>query len=98
MKAWWLPIAGATVFAINPSGRSALDERMRTSARPEPTDIAGPAQTGSSPRTAQGVLIETSSNLGSGMGAELMGDYKEAVTLLTRAIEEEHDAMKLALA
>ena len=92
MKAWWLPIAGATMFAINPSGQSALDERMRTPARPDPNDTAGPA------RTAQGVLIETSSNLGSGIGAELMGDYREAVMLLTRAVEEEHDAMKLALA
>jgi tetratricopeptide (TPR) repeat protein len=92
MKAWWLPIAGATMFAINPSGQSALDERMRTPARPDPNDTAGPA------RTAQGVLIETSSNLGSGIGAELMGDYREAVMLLTRAIEKEHDAMKLALA
>jgi len=44
------------------------------------------------------VLIETSSNLGSGIGAELLGDYKEAVALLTRAIAEEHDAVKLALA
>ena len=80
------------MFAINPSGQSALDERMRTPARPDPNDTAGPA------RTAQGVLIETSSNLGSGIGAELTGDYREAVMLLTRAIEEEHDAMKLALA
>src|SRR5438270_574180 len=86
MKAWWLPIAGATMFAINPSGQSALDERMRTPARPDPNDTAGPA------RTAQGVLIETSSSLGSGIGAELMGDYREAVMFLTRAIEEEHDA------
>src|SRR6478752_7441228 len=98
MKAWWLPIAGAVVFAINPSGQSALDERMRTLARPDPNDTAGPARTASPAGTAQGVLIETSSNLGSGIGAELMGDYKEAVTLLTRAIEGEHDAMKLALA
>src|SRR5438067_2188658 len=92
MKAWWLPIAGATMFAINPSGQSAPDERMRIPARPDPNDTAGPA------RTAQGVLIETSSNLGSGIGAELTADYREAVMLLTRAIEEEHDAMKLALA
>ena len=92
MKAWWLPIAGATMFAINPSGQSAPDERMRIPARPDPNDTAGPA------RTAQGVLIETSSNLGSGIGAELTGDYREAVMFLTRAIEEEHDAMKLALA
>src|SRR2546421_534960 len=92
MKAWWLPIAGAAVFAINPSGQSALDERMRSPARPEPTENASPAG------TAQGVLIDTSSNLGSGIGAELLGDYREAVRLLSRAIEEEHDVMKLALA
>jgi tetratricopeptide (TPR) repeat protein len=92
MNAWWLPIVGATVFAINPSGRSALDERVRTLARPEPTDNASPAG------TAQGVLIETSSNLGSGIGAELLGDYKEAIKLLTLAIKDERDAMKLALA
>jgi tetratricopeptide (TPR) repeat protein len=92
MKAWWLPIAGATLFLINPSGQSALDERVRSPSRPEPTDVASPA------RTAEGVVIETSSDLGSGIGAELVGDYKEAVTLLTRAIESERDAMKLALA
>ncbi len=86
MKAWWLPIAGVTLFAINPSGQSALDERMRAAARSEPTN------------NAQGVLIETSSNLGSGIGAELLGDYREATKLLTLAIEEERDAMKLALA
>jgi len=91
MKAWWLPIAGATLFAINPSGQSAVDARMRTPARPESTDNASLA------RTAQGVLIETSSNLGSGIGAELLGDYKEATRLLTLAIEGERDAMKLAL-
>jgi tetratricopeptide (TPR) repeat protein len=96
MKAWWLPIAGAAVFAINPSAQSAFDRGVQ--ARPDPNDTAGPARTASPAGTAQGVLIDTSSNLGSGIGAELMGDYKEAVTLLTQAIEEEHDAMKLALA
>ena len=94
MNAWWLPIVGATVFAINPSAQSAV----RTPGRTEPTDIASPGRTASPAGGAQGVLIETSSNLGSGIGAELMGDYREAVSLLTRAIEEEHDAMKLALA
>jgi tetratricopeptide (TPR) repeat protein len=94
MKAWWLPVVGATVIAINPSAQGAV----RTFARPEPIDTAGPGRTASPAPAGQGVLIETSSNLGSGIGAELMGDYKEAVSLLTRAIEEEHDAMKLALA
>jgi tetratricopeptide (TPR) repeat protein len=94
MKAWWLSIVCATVFAINPSAQSAGG----TTGRLEPSNVAGPARTASPAGTAQGVLIATSSNLGSGIGAELMGDYREAVTLLTRAIEEEHDAMKLALA
>ena len=94
MKAWWLSVVCATVFAINPSAQSAVG----TPARTESTEIAGPGRTASPAGGAQGVLIETSSNLGSGIGAELMGDYKEAVSLLTRAIEEEHDAMKLALA
>src|ERR1700745_3576918 len=94
MKVWLLSIVCAAMFAINPSAQSAL----KTPATPEPSDIAGPGGTASPAGTAQGVLIETSSDLGSGIGAELMGDYREAVTLLTRAIEEEHDAMKLALA
>jgi Flp pilus assembly protein TadD len=94
MKVWLLSIVWAVMFATSPPAQSAL----KTPARPEPNDIAGPGRTASPAGTAQGVLIETSSDLGSGIGAELMGDYREAVTLLTRAIEEEHDAMKLALA
>lgn len=94
MKAWWLSIVSASLLAINPAARSA----SKAPAGTEPTEIANPGRTASPAGTAQGVLIETSSNLGSGIGAELMGDYREAVTLLTRAIGEEHDAMKLALA
>jgi tetratricopeptide (TPR) repeat protein len=102
MKAWWLPIAVATVLAINPKGQAAITGRIAAPARSEPTDTAGLARTtgstGTPSNNAQGVLIETSSNLGSGIGAELLGDYKEAVSLLTRAIAEERDTMKLALA
>src|SRR5262245_30366787 len=94
MRAWWLSIVCASLLAINPSAQSAA----RTLARPDPNDMAGPARTASPAGTSQGVLIETSSNLGSGIGAELLGDYREAVKLLTRALGEEHDAMKLALA
>ena len=100
MKAWWLPIAGAILFAINPAGQSVQVSAVRS----EPPDTVARVPTASPARTARpagtpaGVLIETSSNLGSGIGAELLGDYKEAVALLTRAIAEEHDAMKLALA
>ena len=94
MKAWWLPIAGAALFAINPAGQSA----QTSAVRPEPPDNVAPVRTARPAGTPEGVLIETSSNLGSGIGAELLGDYKETVTLLTRAIAEERDAMKLALA
>ena len=105
MKGLWLSIAGATVFAINPSGQGALDDRMITLARSEPVDSVGRietspgrARTANSAQPGQGVLIETSSNLGMGIGAELMGDYHEAIKLLTLAIEGERDSMKLALA
>src|SRR5205823_6213491 len=48
---------------------------------------------------AQGVLIDMDTNLGRGIAAELSQDYKEAVKLLTRAIEEEQgEAIKVALA
>jgi tetratricopeptide (TPR) repeat protein len=93
MKAHWFLIVGLAICAS-----SARGEPARLAVRSEPTDSAGPARTASPAGTAPGVLIETSSNLGSGIGAELLGDYREAVTLLTRAIAEEHDAMKLALA
>ncbi len=47
----------------------------------------------------QGVLIDMESNLGRGIAAELSQDYKEAIKLLTRAIEDEHgEVTKLALA
>lgn len=98
MRAWWLLIASGTAFAINPSAQSAVGQAIRAPIRSEPSDTIAPARTASSPRPAQGVLIETSSNLGTGIGAELLGDYKEAVKLLTVAIGEERDPMKLALA
>src|SRR5437773_4991659 len=48
---------------------------------------------------AQGVLIDMDTNLGRGIAAELSQDYKEAVKLLTRAIEEEQgESIKVALA
>jgi len=62
-------------------------------------DMAVPTRRPNSGRTSQGVLIDTNSNLGTGIGAELLGDYKEAVRLLTQAIADERaDGFKLALA
>jgi tetratricopeptide (TPR) repeat protein len=79
----------------------------RTGARRNPP-MGVPAMsrpTGTSVRTpgdgtgTQGVLIDLDSTLGRGIYAELSQDYKEAVKLLTRAIEEEHgDMVKLGLA
>jgi len=62
-----------------------------------PTNTASPART-SGDRT-QGVLIDLETNLGGGIYAELNQSYREAVKLLTRAIEDERgDVIKLALA
>jgi len=93
MKAQWFVIVGLAICA-----NSARGEPARLPVRSEPSDVARPARTASPTGTPPGVLIETSSNLGSGIGAELVGDYREAVTLLTQAIEGERDTMKLALA
>jgi tetratricopeptide (TPR) repeat protein len=57
---------------------------------------ASPARTPGNP--TQGILIASDTNLGRGIAAELDQDYKEAVKWLTRAIEEEHEVIKLALA
>src|SRR5436853_4243802 len=98
MKAWWLLIAGATLLPISPSAKGAVGQQIRAPVRSD--DTIRPARTGNPPQSTQGgVLIETSSNLGTGIGAELLGDYKEAVRLLTLAIEDERrEVFKLALA
>ena len=99
MKTWWWPIAGATLLTIHSSRGTAFDQQIRVRARSESADIAGPGRSASPARTERGVLIETSSNLGSGIGAELLGDYREAVKLLSLAIaEEKREVIKLALA
>jgi tetratricopeptide (TPR) repeat protein len=70
---------------------------MGMPATSRPTSAAGPART--SGNRAQGILIDSDSNLGRGIAAELDQDYREAVKFLTRAIEDEHgDVVKLALA
>jgi tetratricopeptide (TPR) repeat protein len=62
-----------------------------------PAGPAVPART--SGDRSEGVLIGMDTNLGRGIAAELSQDYKEAVKLLTRAIEEEQgEAIKVALA
>jgi tetratricopeptide (TPR) repeat protein len=98
MRTWCLLIVSATAFAINPAAQSAVGQQVRAPVRAEPMDMARPTRSANS-GTTQGVLIDTSSNLGTGIGAELLGDYREAVNLLTRAIQDEHrDAFKVALA
>ena len=49
--------------------------------------------------TSTAVPADMDSNVVRGIASELSQDYKEAVKLLTRAIEDEHgDVIKLALA
>jgi len=98
MRRWSVLVSSAILLAINPRAQSAPSQEIRTTVRSEPADIAGPIHTGRPARTGPGVLIDTNSNLGSGIGAELLGDYADAVKLLTEAIGEERDAMKLAMA
>jgi tetratricopeptide (TPR) repeat protein len=63
------------------------------------TSTASPARTSGDRTGTQGVLIDLDTNLGRGIYAELSQDYKEAVKLLTRAIEDERgEVIKLALA
>ena len=64
-----------------------------------PTSTAGPARTLGNRTGTQGVLIDMDSTLGRGIYAEFSQNYKEAVKLLTPAIEDEHgEVIKLALA
>lgn len=97
MRRWSVLVSSAVLCAINPSAQSAPSQ-ARPTVRPEPADIAGLTQTGHPGGTGPGVLIDTNSNLGSGIGAELLGDYADAIKLLTEAVGEERDAMKLAMA
>jgi len=60
---------------------------------------AGPARTSSDRTDTQGVLIDVDSNLGRGIYAEVNQSYREAVKLLTLAIEDERgEVVKVALA
>ena len=72
MKSYWFLLAGSAALVMNPSGQGAIDQQIRTQVRSEPNMIAGPPRSsGSAAANNQGVLIETSSNLGIGIGAEL---------------------------
>jgi tetratricopeptide (TPR) repeat protein len=63
----------------------------------QPASSASPARTRGN--GTQGILLDMDSNLGRGIGAELIQQYKEAIKLLTHAIEEEQgEVLKLALA
>jgi tetratricopeptide (TPR) repeat protein len=104
MRASWLLIVSLTVFASSAHGQGLakpgrLNPPMGRPATSRPTSTAGPARTSDNRTDTQGVLIDLDSNLGRGIYAELNQDYKEAIKLLTRAIEDEGgDVIKLALA
>src|SRR5436853_7860622 len=64
-----------------------------------PTSTASPARASSDRTDTQGVLIDVDSNLGRGIYAEVSQSYREAVKLLTLAIEDEPgEVIKVALA
>ena len=102
MRAPWLLIVSLTVFTssahgqgLAPPGR--LNPSMGMPITSQPASSASPARTPSN-RT-EGDRIDIDSNLIRGIAAELSQDDKEAVKLLTRAIEEERaEVIKLALA
>jgi tetratricopeptide (TPR) repeat protein len=105
MRAPWLLIVSLIVLASSAHGQGMARPGARRNppmglpATSRPTSAAGPARTPGDRAGTQGVLIDLDSNLGRGIYAELSQDYKEAVKLLARAIEEEHgDMVKLALA
>src|SRR5512133_3547585 len=102
MKTAWLLIFSLAFCASSARGQrrqpgGPIGQHTTVPTRSEPSSTANPART-PSPNT-QGILIDMTSNLGRGIEAELTQEYKEAIKLLTRAIEEEHgEAIKLALA
>ena len=76
-----------------------LNPPMRAPVTSRPTSPASPARTSSDRTGTQGVLIDVDSNLGRGIYAEVSQSYREAVKLLTLAIEDERgEVIKVALA
>jgi tetratricopeptide (TPR) repeat protein len=102
MRARWFLVVSLTVWAcsghgqgLTPPGR--YNPPMGMPITSQPASSASPARTRGN--ATQGILLDLESNLGRGIGAELTQQYKEAVKLLTHAIEEEHgDVFKLGLA
>jgi len=103
MRALWLLIVSLAVWANSVHGQG----MARTSARHNPPmgmpGASQPTSTANRPPTpgdrTQGVLIDLDTNLGRGITAELSQNYKEAIKLLTTAIEDEHaEVIKVALA
>jgi len=103
MKAPWLLIVSLTVWASSAHGQG----MARTGARRNPpigVPVTARPTRSTSNSTApgnrtEGVLIDMDTNLGRGIYAELNQNYKEAVKLLTLALEDERgEVIKLALA
>jgi tetratricopeptide (TPR) repeat protein len=102
MRARWFLVVSLTVWACSAHGQGLsrpgrFNQPMGMPIISQPASSASPARTPGN-RT-EGVLIDMTSNLGRGIEAELTQQYKEAIKLLTHAIEEEHgEVLKLALA
>ena len=102
MRAPWLLIVSLTVFTSSADGQGLappgrLNPPMGMPVTSQPASSASPARTRGN--ATQGDRIDIDSNLIRGIAAELSQDDKEAVKLLTRAIEEERaEVIKLALA
>jgi tetratricopeptide (TPR) repeat protein len=99
-----LLIVSLAIFASSAHGQGmakhgGLNPPMGAPVTSRPTSPASPARTSGNRTGTQGVLIDMETNLGRGIYAEFSQNYKEAVKLLTLAIEDEHgEVIKLALA
>jgi tetratricopeptide (TPR) repeat protein len=97
MRAPWLLVVSLTVWACSAYGQGLAPPGRYNPITSQPASSASPARTPGN-RT-EGDRIDIDSNLIRGIAAELSQDDKEAVKLLTRAIEEERaEVIKLALA
>src|SRR5437870_4568812 len=98
MKTPWLLVVTVSRCASSALGQfrgpgGQIGPHIRTPLSSEPAPSATPTRTPSN--NAQGVYIDMETHLGQGIGAEMMQDYKEAIKLLTRALEDEKDVVKL---
>src|SRR5207244_8519465 len=97
-------IASLAIFASSAHGQGmakpgGLNPPIGVPGTSRPTSTASPARASSDRTGTQGVMIDVDSNLGRGIYAEVSQSYREAVKLLTLAIEDERgEVIKVALA